>query len=185
MYGIDILVKEHEAIKRMAAVMRKASLSILTGKELVVKDFYDMADFIRNYADKHHHGKEEKILFVYMKQEFGKIAENLITHGMLVEHDFGRLYIGDMLDALRNYEENPNEGAKLDIITNATAYTYLIQRHIDKENEVIFTYGEKNLSKESAAFVDEQSKTMEEEANKVGTQERYMTMLERLEQAYM
>lgn len=44
-------------------------------------------------ADEHHHGKEEKFLFPEMVERLGRIAENLVTHGMLVEHDRGRAHV--------------------------------------------------------------------------------------------
>lgn len=184
MFGVEILVEEHENIKRMAKVMRAASLHVLSGGNLIVEDFNQMKDFVRNYADKHHHKKEEDILFDYMKKELGKIAENLITHGMLVEHDLGRLHMSELEKALISFAEHPNEDAKLDVVVNATAYTYLIERHIEKENAVVFTYGEKNLSEQSRELVNEKTKNMEEEAKKAGIQNKYLDLLEQLEQKY-
>lgn len=185
MYGIEILVKEHDAILCMAEVMRNACLHVMNGGELVVADFDDMVDFVRNYADKHHHKKEEKLLFDFMVKELGNIGKNLVTHGMLVEHDLGRLHMTELDQALRVYEaDHENMGAKLDIIVNATAYTYLIKRHATKENEVVFTFGEKNLKKESLAFIDEQTKILEEEGEKEGVQSKYLGILQRLEEKY-
>lgn len=185
MYGIDLLVKEHENIRRMAVVMRSASMRVLNGGELCVSDFDQMVDYVRNYADKHHHQKEENILFDHMKRELGTVAEKLITHGMMVEHDLGRLYMMDLDAALRSYEAEPGQDAKLDIITNATGYTYLINRHIDKENSVVFTFGEKNLNDEILTIVDDKTRKMEEEASKDGIQEKYSAILEELENKYV
>ena len=184
MYGVDILVKEHDAILRMAEVMRKASLHVMNGGELVVADFDAMVDFVRNYADKHHHKKEENLLFDFMVKELGNVGKNLVTHGMLVEHDLGRLHMTELDQALRAYEVDNNADAKLDIIVNATAYTYLIKRHALKENEVVFTFGEKNLSIESLVIIDEQTRILEEEAEKEGIQSRYLGILQRLEEKY-
>lgn len=185
MYGIELLISEHENIKRMAVVMRAASRYVLDGGELVVEDFDCMVDFVRNYADKHHHRKEENILFDYMKKDLGAVAEKLITHGMMVEHDLGRLYMMDLDYALRSYEKEPNQDAKLDIITNTTGYTYLINRHIDKENTVVFSFGEKNLSEESLNIVNEKTRAMETEASNDGVQNKYMSILKNLEEKYI
>lgn len=185
MYGVDILIKEHDAILRMAEVMRKASLHVMNGGELVVADFDAMVDFVRNYADKHHHKKEENLLFDFMVKELGNIGKNLVTHGMLVEHDLGRLHMTELEQALRAYEaDETNTDAKLDIIVNTTAYTYLIKRHATKENEVVFTFAEKNLKKESLVFIDEQTKILEEEGAKEGVQSKYLGILQRLEEKY-
>jgi hemerythrin-like domain-containing protein len=120
-----------------------------------------------------------------MVKELGKIGTNLVTHGMLVEHDLGRLHMSELEQALRAYEiDDTNADAKLDIIVNTTAYTYLIRRHALKENEVVFTFGEKNLKKESLAIIDEQTKLLEEEGEREGIQSKYLGILQRLEEKY-
>ena len=185
MYGVEVLVKEHDNIMRLAKVMRKASLAILEGREVCVNDFYDMVDFVRNYADKHHHGKEEDILFLYMREELGKVGENLIQHGMLVEHDLGRLHIKQLYEALQEYRQSQSAMAKLDIITNAVSYSDLIKRHIAKENEVVFIYGEKNISEDSRNKVNMLTKEMEDKAEIEGIQRKYIELLEHLENSYL
>lgn len=47
--------------------------------------------------------------------------------------------------ALRSYEATQSQDVKLDVIVNATVYTYLINRHIDKENLVVFSFGEREF----------------------------------------
>ncbi len=185
MYGVEILVQEHEHIMRMAEVMREASLALLEGKDVNKDDFESMIDFVRNYADKHHHGKEEDLLFLYMREELGKIGENLIQHGMLVEHDLGRLHIRQLEEAINEYEETKSNMAKLNIITNAVCYSDLIKRHIGKENEVVFPYGEKNVSEESRDKVNVVTKEIEDKAKKEGIQAKYLGILEQLEKTYL
>lgn len=185
MYGVDILVNEHENIKRMAVVMRAASLSVMKGTRLLVSDFDQMVDFIRNYADKHHHMKEENVLFDYMKKELGDPAEKLITYGMMVEHDLGRLHMMELDEALREYEVSMSDDSKLDVIVNTTAYTYLINRHIDKENAAVFSFGEKNLTNASLDAVNNKTRAIEEAAAAQGVQEKYLDMLKNLEEKYV
>jgi hemerythrin-like domain-containing protein len=78
----------------MLIVVRKACYGILKGGDICYADFDRMIDFIRNYADAHHHGKEEKLLFNKMTEHLGEAGKKLITYGMLVEHDSGRLKSG-------------------------------------------------------------------------------------------
>ena len=92
-----------------------------------------MIDFIRNFADAHHHGKEEKLLFHEMVTHLGPLGNKLITHGMLVEHDSGRLFIKELEEALQRVKSG-DEMSKLDVIANAISYTHLLRRHIEKEN---------------------------------------------------
>ena len=64
-----------------------------------MQDFANMIDFIRTYADDHHHGKEENSYLMRWSTTLGQ-RNKLITHGILVEHDHGRLLIRDLEEAL-------------------------------------------------------------------------------------
>ena len=182
--SIKIMVEEHEYIKRILKVIRQASLNIFNGEEACPDDFEDIIDFVRVFADKHHHGKEEKFLFVEMKNHLGPVADKLITHGMLVEHDLGRLYMNDAHEALDKVREGDMD-SKLDLVANVMKYSYLLTRHIDKEDTVVYPFAEKNLPAEVMEEVNVDSDNFEKEAKEKGTQKYYIGMLERLEGKYL
>ena len=119
--------------------------------------FRNAVSFIRNFADKAHHQKEEKILFQAMMERLGTVAVNLIQHGMLVEHDLARLHVMELENALNAYEKEKTPENKLDIIANAVGYCYLLKRHVDKENAVVYPYAEKNLSADVMKQLDEEA----------------------------
>lgn len=75
MNSIQLMIEEHKYIMRMLQVVRKACSEILQGKQICYEDFDDMIDFIRKYADEHHHGKEEKFLFKEMTEHLGPIGD--------------------------------------------------------------------------------------------------------------
>jgi len=118
MKAIEIMNEEHKYIIRMLHVIRKCCFKILNGEEVIYEDFDKIIDFVRNYADNHHHKKEEKILFVKMVEELGEPAEKAVKQGMLVEHDLGRLHIRELVEALDKLKAGEEE-AKLDVIANA------------------------------------------------------------------
>lgn len=178
MYSIQLMMDEHENILKLIAAMKRACIGIADGKEVVVKDFENMILFARNYADKHHHGKEEQILFKEMLDHLGHIGENLIRHGMLVEHDLGRLHIGELEAALMAYSENPSTEYKIEIIANAVGYANLLKRHIDKEDEIIYTYAKEKLSGDILESVDLRTKKFEDEATELNIQNKYLKILE-------
>ena len=183
MDGIDLMVEEHKNIKRMLTVIRKACLNIMNGENLDYTDFENMIDFVRNYADKHHHGKEEQFLFNRMI-ETGGAAEKLVRHGMLVEHDLGRLHIKDLEEAIAKVRTGDGE-AKLDIIANAVSYANLLNRHIDKEDNVAYKFARRVLSEETLGKVNMECKSYEEQMSKAGVQDKYIQLLERLEEKYI
>lgn len=178
--SIDLMVAEHVNIKRMLAVIRKYCYKVLKNEDVNYEDFFQLIDFVRNYADKHHHGKEEHFLFNKMMAELGPVAEKLVRHGMLVEHDLGRLHMQE-LEAAVHRVINGDDEARLDIIANAISYTHLLQRHIDKEDKVVYTFAQNNLSRETLEALDRESGKFEQDAAREKIQEKYLKILEEFE----
>lgn len=181
MKAIEIMNEEHKYILRMLDVVRKVCFKIMSGEERVYEDFNKIIDFIKNYADNHHHKKEEDILFIKMVENIGEAAEKAVNQGMLVEHDLGRLYVRDLVSALEKVKGGDEE-AKLDIIANAISYTHLLKRHIDKEDRVIYKFAERNLSNEVMKFIDVECENFE--INNEEIKNRYILILEELEEKY-
>lgn len=179
MNAIELMIEEHKNIKRMLKVIRKYCYKILKNENIDYKDFYKIIDFIRNYADKHHHGKEEDILFKLMDKQFNMIKSGPIM-GMLMEHDLGRLYMHNLENALKELEDG-NEEAKLDIIANSISYTDLLNRHIDKEDSTIYKFAERSLSEENKRELNEKSEEIEKAAIDKNTQNKYLSLIDELE----
>lgn len=183
MDGINLMVDEHKFIKRMLEVIRKACIGIMNGKDIDYADFDKMIDFVKNYADNHHHGKEEKILFNRMIDEIGGAAEKLVRFGMLVEHDLGRLFMKNLEESLLAVR-NGDEDAKVDVIANAVSYTHLLNRHIYKEDNVAYPFAKRELSSETLKKIDSECDNFEKDMEKSGVQDKYIESLEFLERKY-
>lgn len=185
MYSVELMVSEHDNILRLLEVIRAACCGIVEGKEVVDGDFRKMIAFARNYADKHHHGKEEQIFFREMSGKLGEAGYKLVQHGMLVEHDLGRLHMSELEKALDRYQENPRTIDKVSILAEAMGYAGLLQRHIDKENQVVYPFGERGLSREILSQIDEETRTFEAEAESQGVQAVYLEVLRELTEKYL
>lgn len=180
MNAIELMVEEHKIIKRMLAVARKFSIKVLNNEEMDYNDFNKVIDFVRNYADKHHHSKEELILFKKMSEVLGeRIAKGPIM-GMLTEHDLGRLFIGNLEVALEKFKAGDSD-SRVDIIANTIAYTDLLNRHIDKEDTAIYTFAQRSLSKEQLEEIDAQCYEVETKAISNSLQYKYVELLNELE----
>jgi hemerythrin-like domain-containing protein len=184
MNSIELMMDEHQYILRMLKVVRTACYNIMQGEDICYEDFEKMIDFIRNYADQHHHGKEEKFLFKEMINHLGPIGTKLITHGMLVEHDWGRLFVSELVQALDRVKAGDQQ-SKLDVIANAVGYANHLGRHIAKEDEIIYTFAAKNLSAEIIASVNHLTEEFEQESQKQGTQDFYKSLVVQLEHKYL
>lgn len=183
MNSVDIMMQEHQLILEMVQVIRKMCFGIYQGAKPDAKDFDDVMDFVKNYADAHHHGKEEEYLFRSMVDHLGKIGQNLITHGMLVEHDLGRMYMMDLREALSKYFAGDEESI-LDVIANVISYTHMIERHIKKEDELVYPYGVEHLPREVFQEVEKKTFEFEKKADEQGTQKHYVDMVQRLAEKY-
>ena len=182
MNAIKLMMEEHKNIKEMLKVVRKASLIILEENKVNVEDFYKVIKFIRNYADSHHHKKEEIMLFNRMVEEIGETAEKVVKYGMLVEHDLGRLYVSNLEEALKSYEEGNNE-VKLDIIANSISYCNLLDRHIHKEDNVIYKFAERELKAETIKNIDSECVTFEDDNRTV--KDENLDILNELKSKYL
>lgn len=180
MNAISLMVDEHKNIKRVLKVTRKLCIRILNGEEVNYKAFNMVVDFVRNYADSHHHSKEEDILFKKMSEELGEEVANGPIYGMFADHDMGRLYIRNLVKALE-LVKNGDTDSRVDIIANAISYTDLLHRHIDKEDNAIYKFGESRLSKEALIEVEEKCREVEGIAKEKGIQSKYIDMIEELE----
>lgn len=182
MNAIELMMKEHQDIKRMLLVVRKACYKLTSENEINYDDFYKMVDFIKEYADKNHHGKEEIMLFNRMMDEIGPTAEKLVKHGMLVEHDLGRLYISELITALEELKLG-NDEAVIDVIGSAISYTNLLTRHIDKEDGVIYKFATRQLKPETIEALNKECEEFEKEDK--FNREKYLNILEELEKKYL
>jgi len=183
MESIKVMVEEHTNIRRMLKVIRNISYRILTNDEYDIDDVPRVVDFVRIYADKHHHGKEEDILFVTMNESLEAVKKSGAITGMLIEHDNGRLYMRNLEQAVDAYKEG-NDVARIDIIANAVSYADLLDRHIEKENTALYKLAERLLPEESKTYIEEESRKLEDEATKAGLQQKYLDLIDEFEKKY-
>lgn len=181
--NIRVLMDEHANILRMLNLLEIHSIKFMNDKNTDTRFYDDFIDFTRNYADDHHHGKEELILFQYMVDKLGPTAIKLVTNGMLVEHDLGRFYIKTLETSLLEYRENPTDELRLNILMAAMAYANLLKRHVDKENDLVYPFAARMLAESDMAEVELQS--IEYENTHSARREHYIGMLNRLESEIM
>lgn len=184
MESIRIMVEEHDNIRRMLKVVRAVCYRVMTNGKYNMEDFPRIIDFIRIYADKHHHGKEEDVLFETMTSSLENIAKSGAITGMYIEHDLGRLYIKNLERGLEDFKSG-NDEARLDIIGNAIGYTDLLDRHIEKENTALYKLAERMLDDTNKAFIEEECKKVEEKATEAGLQDKYIALVDELKEKYI
>jgi hemerythrin-like domain-containing protein len=131
------LMIEHRLIERMLAIMRQ-TLSQIKASNAVDPLFIDTAvDFIRTYADRTHHGKEEDILFRDLETRNLSEADRRIMNELVEEHVFARQTTKELVEANTRYR-NGNGSALGVIAGKLETLVNFYPRHIDKEDKVFF-----------------------------------------------
>tara|TARA_Y100000310_G_C20687229_1_gene819856 strand:- start:644 stop:1177 length:534 start_codon:yes stop_codon:yes gene_type:complete len=152
-----ILSNEHKNILKVIGSLEKEHNHIESGKK-IDKDFFEkIIDFIRNYADKFHHAKEEDILF----KEFSKCVDEGRVHcnpteQMLYEHDLGRNFVKGM-------EQGVNEDNREKVIKNIKGYSELLKEHIYKEDSILYPMADEALDKKVKDLVLKKFERVERE----------------------
>ena len=171
------LMVEHRLIERMIAKIKQA-LEQIRSNGKVDPLFVDTAvDFIRIYADRTHHGKEEDILFREMAKRPLSAEDKRVMRELIDEHVFGRQTTKALVDATTRYR-NGESSALADISANLQTLVEFYPKHIEKEDKVFFPASMKYFSRE-----EDQAMLAEfREFDGKMIHEKYRLVVERLEQ---
>ena len=169
-----VLSDEHQNILKVISAIKKECQAIETGRA-IDKDFFETAiDFIRNYADKFHHAKEEDILFKAMCQDSVALSCNPIDQ-MLHEHDLGRDFVKDL-------EAGLTENNKDQVLASARGYAFLLEDHIFKEDNILYPMAGDVLPMAIQNRLAEEFLTAEKEKFQPGVREKYLTVVKEFEE---
>ena len=173
------LMIEHRLIEKMLK---------LTGKELerIKKErdvdpvFIDtIVDFIRTYADRTHHGKEEDILFRELEQKDLSDKDKRGMRELVDEHVTARKVVKELVDATGEYGKG--DQSKIDAVIEKLSFLInFYPEHIYKEDKVFFPDTETYFSKE------ELDRMLEDfwEFDKNMIHEKYNTLYDELSERY-
>lgn len=173
-----ILREEHEVILRIIAVLNAAVGRLQAGQEVSPEVFRQAVDFIRNFADRCHHGKEQDLLFPALEQR-GIPREGGPIGVMLYEHDQGRAFVKQMAEAVEAWAEGEEE-ARQQLLEGAQGYAQLLSQHILKENRILFPMADQVLSAEDQEALQEKFEAVEAAMGE-GLHQRYVALVEGLE----
>ncbi len=160
------LVEEHTWIKRWAAlipvVAERADVETEDGRALILAG----VDFIRSYADKYHHAKEEDILFKFFDPNLD------IVQVMLADHETARAHVRAVVEGV----ERRDAAA---VKEHLRAYADLLNEHIKKEDEILYPWMDRQLSDMQVGELFNQFVAVDEEfGEQPRQQERFILELE-------
>ena len=158
----EMLANEHKLI-RQALDSFSLAVEKLEREEKPPKEFFEKGvDFVRNFADKYHHFKEEYLMFGRLAEKKNGELDAQID-ALRYQHDRGRDLIGEISNALDGYSRGENAPTTI-LLENLAAYVSLLRSHIHKEDHAFYPMVDEELSEEEQKilldeFEKENSKT--------------------------
>ncbi|MHA1486205.1 MAG: hemerythrin domain-containing protein [Promethearchaeota archaeon] len=127
------MVEEHVLIKRWLALLPEVIDNLDLETEEGLQLINNGIDFIRNFADKYHHAKEEDETFKYFDENFDmiKVIRN--------DHIRVRGHVKAMLQAIENKDKKM-------LAEHLVSYSQILPEHIKKEDEILFPWMDRNLT---------------------------------------
>jgi hemerythrin-like domain-containing protein len=171
-----MLMIEHRLIERIIELVGNQLKNIETTGEVDTQFIDVIVDFIRVYADRTHHGKEEDILFKKLAGKNMSDQDEKMMAELLDEHRTSRRITRNLEAANAQYREE--DQAAVDVLKeNLATLAELYPRHIAKEDKVFFPAARKY-------FTEEEDRLLLEEFQEFDRQmihEKYRAVVEKLE----
>ncbi|MFA5079175.1 MAG: hemerythrin domain-containing protein [Dehalococcoidia bacterium] len=155
MKPIGPLMREHRLIERMIALMGREIEQINASGKVNTGFIMVAVDFIRTYADRTHHGKEEDILFRELAKKSLIPEHKKIMDELVQEHITARNMVAQLVNAREIYLTGSSKSFTdiLDLLKKLTGF-YPV--HIEKEDKHFFYPCLEYFSKqEQDAMLDE------------------------------
>jgi hemerythrin-like domain-containing protein len=172
------LIHEHRAILGALSVLEKMYEAAKNDKELAREDIEKIIEFLKVFADKCHHGKEEDFLFPAL-EEVGVKNQNGPLGVMLAQHKQGREFIQRMQESIGS--ETIDKKAFID---SASSYVDLLRNHIEKEETILFPLGDAKFLKSKQQELLNDFDTLEKKVIGEGKHEEYHALLEKFKNKY-
>jgi hemerythrin-like domain-containing protein len=137
MQARGLLMIEHRLIERMIALIDKRLDEIKTTRKVDPLFVETSVDFIRIYADRTHHGKEEDILFRDLNGRQMSADDQRLMQELIEDHVFGRKTTRALEEANTRYRKG-DAGAWAQVAEQLAKIVDFYPRHIEKEDKVFF-----------------------------------------------
>ena len=171
MDAIETLMNEHRQIERAIDALVAFAAEARRGRSEGEKErLARFVEFIREFADRQHHGKEEDILFAAMV-EAGFPRQGGPVAVMLHEHDLGRALVAE-LARLAGLGTAWTEEERTRLADAAIGYGNLLRAHIHKEDAILYPMAEQRLPEAVARRVDEACERFDAERRSRGEAQR-------------
>ncbi|MBN2482265.1 MAG: hemerythrin domain-containing protein [Bacteroidales bacterium] len=173
------LMREHKVIMIALDVIEKMYEKVRNDQDIDYVDVEEIIEFLKIFADKCHHGKEEDFLFPAL-EEVGVKNQNGPIGLMLAQHRQGRELIKKMQESIANKTINKKAFAFA-----AYSYVNLLRNHIEKEDTFLFPLSDTKLSAFTQKRLMDNFENLEKNVIGEGKHEELHAQLEKFQNKYL
>lgn len=174
----EVLSGEHRVIEQVLDCLEKMAERAEASGQVDLASARKAIDFFRGFADRCHHGKEERHFFPAMEAK-GFPREGGPTGVMLYEHELGRGRVAQMDQAISSAEAGDNSAVQ-QFAEHARAFIALLRNHIEKEDNCLFKMADQVFNEADQNQLLEAFRRTESEDIGAGVHERYLQIAEEL-----
>jgi hemerythrin-like domain-containing protein len=140
----QVMEAEHRLIETVVKALGRVAAAIEKGQRADVAMLATAVEFLRLYADKLHHGKEETLFFPMLAKR-GVPPQGCPIGGLNHEHEKGRALVRALAEWAPAYGEG-KPGARAALLETLRGILDLYQNHIWKEDAMVFPMADKVLT---------------------------------------
>lgn len=135
------LMIEHRLIETMISLIKQKIVQIGEASRIDPLMIDTIIDFLKIYADRTHHGKEEEILFCALGKKNMSEQDRQLMDELISEHELGRETTNALVEENLKYR-NGDMSALPMIKTKLVLLSDFYPEHIKKEDKIFFpAYG--------------------------------------------
>ena len=157
----QMLEDEHLVIAKVVEAAIVLADRLEAGQALDADMLQRVVEFMRIFADKCHHGKEEELLFPLLSKK-GVPMVGCPVGALMAEHTRGRALVKNLSDAAEIYPSG-DPAAKEAVLKSLRGITTLYPNHIWKEDYLLFPLTNKVLSPEEQQVLYRQFEQVEKD----------------------
>jgi len=180
-YPIHTLKHEHRVIEQGLRALAGVCLRFSSGEPVPPEALAQLLDFIRAFADRYHHGKEEAYLFPALERQ-GIVREGGPLAMMESEHQVERELVAELGRDFEAYQAGIPD-AHWRFVETAGRFIDLLVGHIQREDQILFRIAEEVLDQTDQASLSAAFKQAEAEIG-AGVLENYERIAAELERAW-
>ena len=178
-HPLNVLKHEHRVIERALRALDGVCFRLEWGQHVPPEVLLQLVDFISTFADRYHHGKEERYLFPVLQRQGIQRDEGAL--GVIEqEHRIEGELAAEMGRAIIEYRDAES---KQRFVVAARRYTAHLLGHIDKEDGILLRLADEILDDEDKASLREGFERADAELG-AGANEKYDGIASELERVW-